>query len=75
MLYMTLEGAGHCDAGKHHPQLPESQEPLLHPPPPMGLVEVMPNPERGPASIYSTLIAPQVVRSPSSTKNLRSLFS
>jgi len=32
-------------------QPPEPQEPELHPPPPLiGLLEVIPNPERGPAS-------------------------
>lgn len=55
----------------YQPQPLLLQEPLLQPPPPIGLVEVMPNPERGPASIYSTLMAPHVSSRLSSTKNLR----
>jgi hypothetical protein len=58
------------------PQLPVLQEPLLQPPPlPNGLEEVMPNPERGPASIYSTLMEPQLSKRPFSTRNLTVLFS
>ncbi len=35
----------------YQPQLPELQEPELHPPPePSGLTEVIPKPDRGPAS-------------------------
>jgi hypothetical protein len=35
-----------------HPQLPEPQEPELHPPPELiGFTEVIPNPDRGPASM------------------------
>ncbi len=59
----------------NQPQLPESQEPAQPPPPPIGLVEVIPKPERGPASTKSTLIEPHVVSRLSSTRNLRSLFS
>jgi len=58
-----------------YPQLPELQEPLLHPPLPRGFAEVIPNPDRGPASIYSTLMEPHVSNKPSSTRNFRSLFS
>jgi hypothetical protein len=57
------------------PQLPDPQDPELHPPPPMELVDVIPKPERGPASINSTRIAPQVFIRPSSTKNFRSSWS
>jgi hypothetical protein len=57
-----------------HPQLPELQEPP-HPPPPMGLAEVMPNPDLGPASTNSMLTEPQVSRRPFSIKNLTSSFS
>lgn len=40
-----------CDRQLHQPQLPELQEPELHPPPELiGLTDVMPKPERGPAS-------------------------
>lgn len=53
------------------PQLPLLQDPLLQPPPPTGLVEVIPNPERGPASIYSNFIDPQVCSRLSSMTNLR----
>ena len=54
------------------PQEPELQEPELHPPPPpTGLVEVMENPERYPASIKSTLIAPQELSRSSSTRKVR----
>ena len=58
-----------------HP--PEPQEPELHPPPPppIGLLEVMPNPERGPASTYSTRTVPQVFKRPSSTRNFKPPFS
>ena len=47
-------------------QEPELQPP---PPPPIGLSEVMEKPERYPASRKSTLMAPQVLSSPCSTKN------
>ena len=58
------------------PQLPELQEPLLQPPPlPIGLAEEMLNPDRGPASMNSTLMEPQVSKSPFSTKNVNLLFS
>ncbi len=54
------------------PQEPELQEPELHPPPPpTGLVEVMENPERYPASIKSTFIAPQEFSRSSSTRKVR----
>lgn len=57
-----------------HP--PEPQEPELQPPPPpIGLLEVMPNPERGPASTYSTRTVPQVFKRPSSTRNFKPPFS
>jgi hypothetical protein len=62
--------------GWNQPQLPEPQEPLLQPPPPpRGLAEVIPKPDLGPASINSTLIAPQVSSSPCSMRNLSPLFS
>lgn len=36
----------------YQPQLPEPHDPELQPPPELiGLTEVIPNPERGPASI------------------------
>ncbi len=57
------------------PQLLDPQEPELHPPPPMELVDVIPKPERGPASINSTRMAPQVVIRPCSTRNVRSSWS
>ena len=57
------------------PQVPEPHDPELHPPPPMGLDEVIPNPERGPASTNSTVMVPQVFINPSSTKNFRASFS
>ena len=61
---------------QNQPQLPVLQEPLLHPPPlPNGLAEVIPNPDRGPASINSTLMEPHVSKSPCSIRNLRLLFS
>lgn len=54
------------------PQDPELQDPELQPPPPpTGLVEVMENPERYPASRKSTLIAPQEVSRSSSTRKVR----
>ena len=54
------------------PQEPELQEPELHPPPLLtGLVEVMEKPDRYPASIKSTFIAPQVESNPSSTRKVR----
>ncbi len=59
-----------------YPQLPEPQEPDEHPPPPpIGLAEVMPKPDRGPASTYSTLIVPQVSIRLSSTRKVRSSWS
>jgi hypothetical protein len=57
------------------PQPPDPQEPEEQPPPPMELVDVIPKPERGPASINSTLIDPQVFINPSSTRNVRSSWS
>jgi hypothetical protein len=61
---------------RDHPQLPVLHEPLLQPPPfPNGLAEVIPNPDRAPASIYSTLMEPQLSKRPFSTRNLRLLFS
>lgn len=42
-----------------YPQEPPQEPPELHPPPPTGLAAVMENPERYPASMKSTLIAPQ----------------
>ncbi len=58
-----------------YPQLPELQEPLLQPPPPNGFVDVIPKPDRGPASMYSTLMAPHVSNRLSSMRNFRLLFS
>ncbi len=58
------------------PQPPEPQEPELQPPPPlMGLTEVIPKPDLGPASTKSTVIPPQVVIRLPSTRNLRESFS
>jgi hypothetical protein len=57
------------------PQPSDPQDPELHPPPPMELVEVIPKPERGPASINSTRMAPQVFIRLSSTRNLSSSWS
>ena len=63
-------------AGNDQPQPPDSQDPELHPPPPpIGLVEVIPKPDRGPASINSTLMEPQVFIKPSSTRNVSSSWS
>jgi len=62
-------------AKSDQPQPPDPQDPELHPPPPMELVEVIPKPERGPASINSTRMAPQVFISPSSTRKVRSSWS
>lgn len=60
---------------QNQPQLPEPQEPEEQPPPPpTGLAEEMPNPERGPASTYSTLMEPQVSNRVSSTRKVRSLW-
>lgn len=48
------------------------QEPVLQLPPlPKGLVEVMENPDRYPASMKSTLIAPHFSRRLASTKNCK----
>ncbi len=56
---------------KCQPQDPP-QEPVLQlPPAPRGLVEVMENPDRYPASMKSTLTAPHFSRRLSSTKNCR----
>jgi hypothetical protein len=61
---------------RYQPQLPVLHDPLLQPPPlPNGLAEVIPNPDRGPASIYSTLTEPQLSNSPFSIRNLTLLFS
>jgi len=58
------------------PQPPDPQDPELQPPPPpMELAEVIPKPERGPASISSTLMEPQVFIKPSSTRNVSSSWS
>lgn len=55
----------------NQPQEPDPQDPELHPPPPpTGLVEVMEKPERYPASMKSTLIAPQVSSRPWSTRKV-----
>ncbi len=63
-------------AWSDQPQPPDPQDPELHPPPLlMELVEVIPKPERGPASINSTRMAPQVFIRPSSTRNFRSSWS
>ena len=59
----------------NQPQPPDPQEPEEQPPPPIDLVEVIPKPERGPASINSTLMEPQVFINPSSTRNVRSSWS
>jgi len=68
-----LRSAG---VGHNQPQPLLLQEPLLQPPPPpIGFSEVMPNPERGPASTYSTLIEPQVSSRLSSTRNFKSSLS
>ncbi len=59
------------------PQPPDPQEPELQPPPlPLiGLVDVIPKPDRGPASMNSTLILPQVFIRSSSTRNVSSSWS
>ncbi len=66
-----------CKTKSDQPQPPDPQEPELQPPlpPPMELVDVIPKPERGPASINSTRIVPQVVIKPSSTRNVSSSWS
>lgn len=73
-----LQRKSACEIGwifTDYPQLPEPQEPDEQPPPPIGLAEVIPNPERGPASTYSTLMVPQVSRRLSSTRNVSSSWS
>ena len=66
----------HKSRRANHPQPPEPHSPELQPPPPFtGLVEVMPKPERGPASTKSTVIPPHVVMRLPSTRNLRESFS
>ena len=60
---------------QNQPQPSDPQDPDEHPPPPMGLVEEMPKPERGPASMYSTLISPQVSSRLSSTRKVNSFWS
>lgn len=72
-MYVNLNESG--DGHTYQPQLPVLHDPELQPPPPIGLAEVIPKPERGPASIKSTLIDPHVVRRLFSTKNLSELFS
>ncbi len=60
----------------HQPQEPppqEPQEPLLLPP--SGILEDIEKPERGPASTKSTLMLPQLVSKPPSTRNFRSSWS
>ena len=57
---------------QNQPQPLDPQDPDEHPPPPMGLVEEMPKPERGPASMYSTLISPHVSSRLSSTRKVNS---
>jgi hypothetical protein len=60
----------------NQPQLPVLQDPELQPPPPpIGLAELIENPDRGPASTKSTLMEPQVLSKPSSTTNFTELFS
>jgi hypothetical protein len=56
--------------GRNQPQPLELQEALLQPPPPIGLVELIENPDLIPASIKSTLIDPQVSKRLLSTKNV-----
>jgi hypothetical protein len=63
------------DFGQSPPQPPELHEPELHPPPPSGLAEETEKPERIPASMKSTVIAPQVLNSSVSTRNCKELFS
>ena len=59
---------------RYQPQEPVAHEPELHPPPPpTGLAEVMEKPDLYPASIKSTLMEPQVLSSPWSTRKVRSL--
>ncbi len=53
-----------------YPQEPELQEPELHPPLPIGLVEVMEKPDLYPASMKSTFIVPQEVNNSSSTRKV-----
>ena len=55
---------------KNQPQL-EPQEELLQPPPPMGLAELIENPDRMPASIKSILMEPQVSSRLLSTRKVR----
>ena len=55
---------------KDQPQL-DPQEELLQPPPPIGLAELIENPERIPASIKSILMDPQVSKRLLSTRNFR----
>jgi hypothetical protein len=57
--------------GINQPQPDELQEALLlHPPPPIGLAELIENPERMPASTKSILIDPQVSNRLLSTRNV-----
>jgi hypothetical protein len=55
----------------NYPQLDPQEALLLQPPPPMGLAELIENPDRMPASIKSILIDPQVSSRLLSTKNVR----
>ena len=55
---------------RNQPQPLELQEALLQPPPPIGLAELIENPDLIPASIKSTLIDPQVSSRLLSTKNV-----
>ena len=63
------------DFAQSPPQPPELHEPELHPPPPSELADETEKPERIPASMKSTVIAPQVLNSSVSTRNCRELFS
>jgi len=55
---------------RNQPQPLELQEALLQPPPPIGLAELIENPDLIPASIKSTLIDPQVSNRLLSTRNV-----
>jgi hypothetical protein len=67
-----LEIAAGMKMSVQPPQEPDPQDPELQPPPPTGLVEVMEKPDRYPASIKSTLMAPQEASRSSSTRKVRS---
>jgi len=56
-VFITLEGSK-----RFQPQEPPHEPELQLPPPPSGLVEVIEKPERYPASMKSTLMAPHLSR-------------